>query len=150
MNAEKIDMSVPFCSPNCAPYSAPGSMYQYDLYWIVDQMRKLLTYAEALRQSDQAQKADITTNANEIADLNTAVESLTNKICSGDFGEETLLAWADGHMVDVVNRLVQFVFFGLTDDGHFVAYIPSNWDFLKFDTVLDPYSKDFGRLVIKY
>lgn len=46
------------------------------------------------------------------------------------------------------------VFFGLTDDGHFVAYIPESWDCIAFGTTGydQPYGCDgvYGRLTLSY
>lgn len=46
------------------------------------------------------------------------------------------------------------VFFGLTDDGYFVAYIPDSWSSIEFGTTgLDvnvPIEPEFGHLVLSY
>ena len=47
--------------------------------------------------------------------------------------------------------IVKFVCFGLGDDGHFKAYIPATWQFLQFDTGLNPDdSETYGHLIIKW
>lgn len=50
--------------------------------------------------------------------------------------------------------IATMVFFGLTDDGYFVAYIPENWDDITFNTTgLDidiPIQPDYGHLVLSY
>ena len=41
--------------------------------------------------------------------------------------------------------------FGLGDDGHFKAYIPATWQFLQFDTGLNPDDPTtYGHLIIKW
>lgn len=59
--------------------------------------------------------------------------------------------WLDANLEDLVGRLVKFVFFGLTDDGYFYAYIPESWQFLAFDTGYD-YSdaSTYGHLILEY
>lgn len=43
-------------------------------------------------------------------------------------------AWLDANMEDILTQAVQLVWFGLTDDGHFMAVIPENWADVQFDT----------------
>ena len=37
-------------------------------------------------------------------------------------------------MEGILTQAVQLVWFGLTDDGHFMAVIPENWSDVQFDT----------------
>lgn len=56
---------------------------------------------------------------------------------------------------DIIERyIVTMVFFGITDDGYFVAYIPESWDDITFYTTeLDiflPIETEYGHLVLAY
>ena len=42
--------------------------------------------------------------------------------------------WLDENMEGILNQAVQLVWFGLTDDGYFMAVIPENWSDVQFDT----------------
>ena len=42
--------------------------------------------------------------------------------------------WLDENMEGILTQAVQLVWFGLTDDGHFMAVIPENWSDVQFDT----------------
>lgn len=42
--------------------------------------------------------------------------------------------WLDENMEDILTQAVQIVWFGLTDDGYFMAVIPPNWKDVQFDT----------------
>ena len=42
--------------------------------------------------------------------------------------------WLDENMEGILTKAVQLVWFGLTDDGYFMAVIPSNWSDVQFDT----------------
>ena len=46
------------------------------------------------------------------------------------------------------------VYFGLTDNGHFVAYIPESWDKISFNTtefdISLPICPEYGHLVLNY
>lgn len=54
----------------------------------------------------------------------------------------------------ITEHLASMVFFGLTDSGYFVAYVPENWDRIHFGTTgLDIESDmqpEFGHLVLLY
>lgn len=61
--------------------------------------------------------------------------------------EEAIEEW---FRKDAFRELVNQVFFGLTDDGHFIAYIPESWNDIRFDTGFD-YSLDtYGRLILRW
>lgn len=42
--------------------------------------------------------------------------------------------WLDENMEDILTQAVKLVWFGLTDDGYFMAVIPGNWSDVQFDT----------------
>ena len=52
--------------------------------------------------------------------------------------------WLDEHMTDIISRALRVVWFGLTDDGYFMAVSPESWDDIRFDTTVD------GELILKY
>ena len=53
---------------------------------------------------------------------------------------------------EIINQYVKMVFFGLTQDGHFVAYIPDSWDEIVFSTSqYDDFTSiepDYGHLIL--
>lgn len=77
-------------------------------------------------------------------------------LISGNFTPEMVAAlnkWCRENIVDMVGELVKMVFFGITDNGYFVAYIPESWDDVIFSTTgfddLIP-GYDYGRLVLSF
>lgn len=61
--------------------------------------------------------------------------------------------WMEENALDIVGNLVKMVFFGITDTGYFIAYIPESWDDIIFGTTgLDdfPSGVDFGHLTLSY
>lgn len=66
-----------------------------------------------------------------------------------DYYEQQINQWINKHMPDIMAQATKMVFFGLTDDGYFCAYIPAQWAFV-FDTIIDYDSDDYGRLTITY
>lgn len=52
--------------------------------------------------------------------------------------------WLDENMEDILTQATKLVWFGLTDDGYFMAVIPQNWDQIDFDT------NENGQLILNY
>ena len=63
--------------------------------------------------------------------------------------EKLLQQWVDDNMERIILRAVKFVYFGLTNDGYFCAYIPDSWDEITFDTGAVYGRSDYGRLILK-
>lgn len=144
------DISTPFIFQTSPPYAAPGDHYQYDLYWLVNQLKQALSNTETLRLHDIGQDTRLDSLDTLTAQLKEATCQLFAKLKAGDFTKNDFLRWVDTNMTDIIHEMVRFVFFGLDDDGHFVAYIPASWEFLHFDTLLDPDKPGFGHLVVYY
>ena len=55
-------------------------------------------------------------------------------------------------MEEIIAQYVKMVFFGLTDNGYFVAYIPDSWDEIQFSTSqYDDFTSiepDYGHLIL--
>lgn len=67
--------------------------------------------------------------------------------------EEALYKWVVDNTTEIIGRAIKTVFFGLTNDGYFVAYIPESWSDITFGTSgLDdfPAGIDFGHLTLTY
>lgn len=147
---KNTDISTPFIFQTSPPYAAPGDHYQYDLYWLVNQLKQALTNTETLRLHDIGQDTRLDGLDVLTAQLKDATDQLFAKLKAGDFTKDTFVEWVNTNMTDIIYQMVRFVFFGLDDDGHFVAYIPASWEFLHFDTLLDPDKPGFGHLVVYY
>lgn len=147
---KNTDISTPFLFQTSPPYAAPGDRYQYDLYWLVNQLKQALTNTETLRLHDIGQDTRLDGLDILTAQLKDATCQLFAKLKAGDFTKDTFIEWVKTNMTDIIHQMVRFVFFGLDDDGHFVAYIPASWDFLHFDTLLDPDKPGYGHLVVYY
>lgn len=63
--------------------------------------------------------------------------------------EKLLQQWVDDNMERIISRAIKFVYFGLTNDGYFCAYIPDSWDEITFDTGAVYGRSDYGRLILK-
>lgn len=59
---------------------------------------------------------------------------------------KALSEWIDNNLQILVGKIVKYVWFDLTDDGYFRAYIPDMWSFVNFDTELNMNDPDYGKL----
>lgn len=84
------------------------------------------------------------------------LKALYDAVMAGNFPQsikDAFTSWMQRNAIDLVGELVHMVFFGLTDDGYFVAYIPDSWNEIRFGTSgLDvfPEGVDFGHLTLTY
>lgn len=82
------------------------------------------------------------------------LKEIYDQIVSGNFPPEVIAAfenWMKKNALDLVGQLVKMVFFGITDDGYFVAYIPESWEDIIFGTTgLDdfPAGVEYGHLTL--
>lgn len=116
------------------------------IYKYVEEMRK-----DVQHMGELLQKFDITLEEhdNAIKDLQNELEKIKN----GEYMSvyiEALAKWIDENLQELVKKIVKYIFFGLTNDGYFCAYIPNSWDFLKFDTILEPNSPLYGHLILNW
>lgn len=97
-----------------------------------------------------AAEVNITELQQQVAQLQQDIEDVKN----GEYVTlylDSIINWIDANLQCLVSRVVKFVCFGLSDDGHFVAYIPQSWKFLMFDTGIDYTNKDeYGHLIIQW
>lgn len=63
-----------------------------------------------------------------------------------DYYRQLVIAWIDSHLDYIFDHVIRQVFFGLTQDGYFVAYIPSSWDEVMFDTGANYSEDNYGCL----
>ena len=67
-----------------------------------------------------------------------------------DYYEAQIEQWIRDNTAQLFTTLAKQVFFGLTMDGHFVAYIPDGWQDITFDTGAVYGRSDYGRLILRF
>ena len=68
-----------------------------------------------------------------------------------DFGSETTITkWIEKNLEFIYTQTIKQIYFGLTNDGYFCAYIPESWDDISFDTIMNYSDENYGSLVIIY
>lgn len=127
---------------NKYPYT---DLHELNLDWILKMVYE-----------SSASAADIKKRLDDLEADNETMMQLYNQIITGDFPasvKEGFELWMRENALDLVGELATMVFFGLTDDGYFVAYVPESWDDLQFGTTgLDTFPVDigYGHLTIAY
>lgn len=119
--------------------------YDSDLGWLIKTVK-------ALGEAVDAMEDWKTTHEEEYLQL----KALYDAVMSGNFPPEITDAftrWMQQNGLDLVGELVKMVFFGITDDGYFVAYIPEYWDDIIFNTTgydISILGYDFGHLTLSF
>ena len=109
---------------------------------ICKQLHKLICYADLLGDK-------ININHDDILELQELFEKFQE---SGfdDYYANQVEKWIHDHMTWIFNTVAKQVYFGLNEQGYFVAYIPDGWDDIIFDTGT-VYGKDtYGRLILRW
>lgn len=84
------------------------------------------------------------------------LKALYDAIMSGNFPQsmiDALVHWCETNIVSIMGEMAKMVIFGITDDGYFVAYIPTSWDEIQFGTTgLDdfPAGVEYGHLTLSF
>lgn len=118
-----------------------------------------MTYYEVLCKvqkliNDLAKEVDsLNQNGQEIYDyLQQLHDLLVNWMEHGfdDYYKDQVVKWIDDHLTWIFTSVVRQVYFGLTLEGYFVAYIPEGWSDIVFDTGAVYGTKEYGRLILLY
>ena len=119
--------------------------YDNDLGWLIKHVKSAVDAVAALEAWKESAEGSI-------ADL----QQLLDDIAAGNFPEEisdAIKNWITANFYDIVGDMAKAVWFGLTDTGYFVAYIPESWDEIIFKTTGYDYTTelqpDYGHLVLQ-
>lgn len=117
---------------------------------------KVIEYLNNVIKQVDANTNQIHINQSDIKQLQAEmaiVQQELEKVKNGDYVSlyiNALANWIDNNLQELVGRVVKYVFFGLTDDGYFCAYIPDSWNFINFDTIIDTTSPLYGHLLLQW
>lgn len=123
-----------------AVYDDSLSYYEF-LAKVQDKLNEVITSENHLNEWQAAQDEVIG-----------ELEQLVQDFIAGGYKEDFdqfAQAWLDENIQQALTKAAHMVFFGLTDDGYFTAYIPTDWSFV-FDTIMDYSNENYGSLTIKY
>lgn len=118
----------------------------YNLDWIIRRVKEYMGKVAAMEEWKDETQAVID-----------AINQLVKDINSGNFPDEMKKAITDfikNNFYDIVGEMIKMVFFGLTDSGYFIAYIPESWKDIQFSTSeyddSTPLQPDYGHLILSY
>jgi hypothetical protein len=125
------------------PYS---DFHELNADWLISAYKELIEQVDVL----EAWKA---THKQEYAELKTFMDNIN----AGNFPAsmyDSMRKWLEENAIDIVGEMVKHVYFGLTEDGHFMVTIPQQWRELIFSTtgydITVPLMPEYGHLVISY
>ena len=120
--------------------------YDSDLGWLIKNVSSFNETIEALNEW-------IAVNTPRIDDL----EAFQTALESGDLPEgvqQGIETWLTQNGAEIITAIIKNVWFGLTNAGYFVAYVPESWSEIIFkttgldiDLALQP---EYGHLVLQY
>lgn len=119
--------------------------YDSDLGYIIKQIQDLLACCDEMQDWKATHEAEY----NEL-------KKLYDDILAGNFPDSMITAfnnWMRRNAADIITDLIKMVFFGLTDSGYFVAYIPDSWEDIIFNTTgydIGELGVGFGHLTLSY
>lgn len=119
--------------------------YDSDLGWLIKHVN---SYDETI----QALNDWISVNEPKLNDM----ETLYNALISGNLPEgvqQGIEKWCNENMADLIAQMARLVFFGITDAGYFVAYVPESWADIIFNTTgydITIPDVDFGHLTLSF
>lgn len=132
------------------PLVYDNSLSYYEILCkVVDYLNNVINNQTAMYQTIVQHGTDIKTLQDQVAQIQIELKKFIN----GDYTNlyiQSLANWIDANLKELVGRVVKYVFFGLTDDGYFCAYIPDTWQFISFDTIIDPNDAMYGHLVMRW
>lgn len=125
------------------------NFHEINLDWFLKVANYVKTTADTMNEWKAAHEKEY----EELLQHVNAIQDWIDGLEDGDIPEALingLAAWIDKNIEDLIGKNIRYVWFGLTNDGYFVAYMPESWQELWFDTVMDFQNEYYGHLLIKY
>ena len=112
------------------------------MHAICEQLHKLACFVDFMG-------GKVSENRDDIDELQEQFEKF---IESGfyDYYADQLEQWINDNLPWLWKTFAKQVFFGLTMDGHFCAYVPESWQDITFDTGMVFGRSDYGRLILRF
>lgn len=82
-----------------------------------------------------------------------ALQEAFQQFIDGEYDQyykDVIYQWIQDNFADLISAGIKQVYFGLTDDGYFCAYVPDSWDEITFDTGAVFGRSDYGRLILRF
>lgn len=115
-------------------------------------LREILKYVRNLVKAVTEIDGWVEKHEKEYEELKEICDNLNNGKLTPAL-QSSLRIWVNKNLEELIGDAMKMVFFEITDDGYFVAYIPDSWNEIIFGTSgLDdfPSDIDFGHLTLSY
>lgn len=112
------------------------------LKWLACNVKKLCEFVDLLADS-------INATDDELEKLYLKFEKF-KKSGFEDYYAAQIEKWIKDNLGFLFTTLAKQVYFGLTDNGYFCAYIPESWSDIQFDTGMVYGQFDYGRLILRF
>lgn len=122
-------------------------------YFNVKSQEQLIAIISCTIEELSTHVNDVNINVDVLRNEIEKIKKLFDKFIDSGFDEyyrDMLTKWLNDNADWLFSRFVKMVFFGLTDDGYFCAYIPESWNEIEFDTGMAFGKNDYGRLVLRF
>lgn len=119
--------------------------YDSDLGWLIKTVKDLLLAVDSLEDWRIDHKEEYE-----------QLKALYDSLMAGQFPPEIVNAfnrWARANMPDLVKEMILSVWFGINDEGYFVAFIPDSWAEIIFNTTgldITIAGVDYGHLTLSF
>lgn len=132
------------------PLVYDDSLSYYELLCkVVKYINDLIHNDQILSEMVESWNVDIDAIEQQISKL----QEQLNKYADGELIPEYVLAlqnFIDENLEGIIGRIVKFVSFGINEQGYFVALVPKTWNFIHFDTIIEPSSELYGHLILQW
>jgi hypothetical protein len=120
----------------------------WDIYSQEERIKRLCKQYDKLCHYSSAIANQVNLNTTELAEIAQEFEDFKN---SGfyDYYKQQVKDWIENNLALLYEMMAKQVFFGLTKDGHFCAYVPDSWQDIQFDTGAVYGRSDYGRLILR-
>ena len=125
------------------------NFHEINLDWILRTCYHVLEVANTMEDWKRSHEREY----NELKDHVDQLQKWVDDMEDGKIPQailDGLAKWIDNNLQELIGRAIKFVWFGLTESGYFVAYIPDSWSELTFDTCMDFSNEYYGHLLICY
>ena len=140
---------APLAPFGCWPYTMAIPKFYWDAESPEQRVKYLCMLYDKLMAYVDMMRGVVNINSDAIAELQAAFAKFQE---SGfdDYYREQVEQWISANLKFIYEQTIKQIYFGLTDDGYFCAYIPDSWDDITFDTGAVYGSEEYGRLMLMY
>lgn len=121
----------------------------WDVYSSEQRWKEICCWLKKLTEYADSINVNVGINADDIDKLEEEIQNLKDGGLL-DYYTAQIYQWVQDNMPELMGAAVKQVYFGLTDDGRFCAYIPESWSDITFDTGMVYGRSDYGRLLLRF